>query len=247
MKKVSGLIVLLGICTSYSQVLYNINFDAPAQPANHVVLTGPAPNFVTHIYEGSPMVVPAFGGLVHQPLQFDMVGNQPLFYYDQIELDMPQIHPPAIDVSFDFTSSGLVGSRGRFVMLFDTPSVRNIEFDRFGVIWANQPSVPDTTFGSFTNGETFHFATHLDLVNHQMSVFKNGVLLGTAPFTPADYISDIRFSYGLQTGVGGPDAGGVGIDNILVVAVPEPGSLSFVAGIGAVVWWNVRFNGRKRS
>lgn len=240
MKKLSGFIILLGICSAQSQVLYNINFDG--QPANQVVQTGPAPSNVTDILDGSPMVVPSFGGLAHQPLELNMsISNGPAFYYDQIELAMPQIHPPAIDVSFDFTSSGLVGSRGRFSVVFDTPSVRNIEFNNQGTIFALIPPLPDTTLGSFADGETFHFGAHLDLVNHEMSVFKNGVLMGTAPFIPDNYISDIRFVYGLQSGVGGPDAGGVGIDNILVVAVPEPGYLSFLAvGIGLVAFWKKR-------
>jgi hypothetical protein len=235
MKKLSGLILLLGICTSYSQVLYNINFDG--QPANEVVQTGPAPNNVTSILDGSPTVVPSFGGLMNQPLRLNMsLANGPSFYYDQIQLDMPQIHPPAIDLSFDFTSSGLVGSRGRFAVTFDTPTVRNIEFNNQGTIFAFIPPSPNTTLGSFADGETFHFGAHLDLVNHQMSVFKNGVLMGTSSFSPENYISDIRFIYGLQSGVGGPDSGGVGIDNILVVAVPEPASLSLVAAVLGLVF-----------
>lgn len=229
MKKLLGITtLLLAICHGYSQVLYNVNFDAPAQPANHLVLTGSAPNFVSAIVFGSPMVVPSFGGLAHQPLQFDMAGNDPSFYYDQIQLNLPQVSPPSIDVSFDFSSAGVVGGAGRFVMLFDTPSVRNVVFDTRG-IWVQAPFVPETVFGSFSDGETFHFGAHLDLVNHQMSVFKNGVLLGSAPFSPDDYIHDIRFSFGLKTSDQFPDGGAVGIDNILVVAAPEPGSLSLIA------------------
>lgn len=228
MKKLVALAILLGICSVHSQVLYNINFNSPGQPVNQLVVTGSPPSFVSSIIFGSPTVVPSFGALTDQPLRMDMVGNAPSFYYDQIQLNMPAIHPPAIDLSFDFTSSGVVGGGGGLTVLFDTPTVRNIYFDNQGAISAFSPFVGSTTFGSFADGDEFRFSAHLDLVSHQMSVFKNGVLLGSAPFSPDDYIQDIRFSFGSNFIGGLQDGSAVGIDNILVVAVPEPTSLNLV-------------------
>jgi len=141
----------------------------------------------------------------------------------------------------------VIGGATRLTVLFDTPSVRNIVFDTRG-IWVQEPFVPETAFGSFTDGEAFHFGAHLDLMNHQMSLFKNGILLGTAPFSPDDYIHDIRFSFGLKTSDGIPDGGAVGIDNILVVAAPEPGCASLVAlSFGLAVLWKRRSREQRAS
>lgn len=246
-KKLSGLIVLLGICSGQSQVLYNIHFNGPGQAANQLVVTGSPPTSVSSIVFGSPMVVRSFGALRGQPLRMDMAGNEEPFYYDQIQLNMPAIHPRAINVSFDFTSSGVVGGGGGLTVLFDTPTVRTIDFDNQGVISAFTPFVGDTTFGRFANRREFRFRVHLDLVNHEMRVFKNGVLLGSAPFSPDDYVQDIRFSFGDDFIGGSQDGSAVGIDNIRVravgtddlrvMAVPEPGCLSFVAlGAGLIAW-----------
>src|SRR5260221_521054 len=120
---------LLAAHPAFAQVLYNIDFSAPAQSPNQLVRTGAAPQFVTSIRFGTPTVLPAFGALQDQPLVLDMTGsaNPAPFYYDQIQLNLPRLGS-VLDVSFDFTSSGLIGSQAQLAVVFDTSLVRNVYF-----------------------------------------------------------------------------------------------------------------------
>src|ERR1039458_6189018 len=86
---------LLLICSSaFSQVIYDINFNAPGQSANQLVRVGAAPQYVSQIVYGSPMVLPAFGSLLDQPLVLNMAGNAPAFYYDQLRLNLTRLQSP---------------------------------------------------------------------------------------------------------------------------------------------------------
>lgn len=229
------LVLLLVSQVSPAQVLYNINFNTPDQGVNQLVRTGAAPQYVTSIVYGSPQVVAAFGGLTNQPLCLNMVSNQASFYYDQIRLNLPRLQSPTLDVAFDFTSAGLLGSAAQLAVLFDTPTVRNVYFQNNGVLSLTQPLRAPTSVGSFTDGESFHVDIHVDLAQHQWSLFKDGVLLGSTPFNPDDYIRDIRFSYGLVLGSSTPDGSAVAIDN-LSVTVPEPSAAALLL-LGAGLCW----------
>jgi hypothetical protein len=227
---------LLLICSSaFSQVIYDINFNAPGQSANQLVRVGAAPQYVSQIVYGSPMVLPAFGSLLDQPLVLNMAGNAPAFYYDQLRLNLTRLQSPVLDVAFDFTSRGLIGSQARLAILFDTPSIRDVFFQNDGQIALYSPTLANANVGSFTDGEEFRVGIHVDLANQQWSLSKNGTVLGSAPFTPDDYIQDIRISYGLQLSSGTPDGSSVAIDN-LVVSVPEPASTSSLA-LGICLLW----------
>jgi hypothetical protein len=227
--------ILLIASSAFSQVIYDIDFNAPGQPANQLVRTGAAPQFVSQIVYGSPMVLPAFGSLLDQPLVLNMVGNAPSFYYDQIQLNLPRLQSPVLDVAFDFTSRGLIGSQARLTVLFDTPSVRDVFFQNDGQIALYSPTLGPANVGSFSDGEEFRVGIHVDLAQKQWFLLKNGTALGSAPFTPDDYVQDIRISYGLQLSSGTPDGSSAAIDN-LVISVPEPASAdSFAVGI-CLLW-----------
>jgi hypothetical protein len=213
---------------------------------NQTVRTGSAPGFVSSINFGTPLVVSAFGSLVDQPLRLDMIGNDPSFYYDQIQLNLPQLHPDSMDVAFDFTSSGLIGSHAQLVVLFDTPSVRNIYFGNDGTISLWSPFSTQSTVGNFSNGEAFRFDAHLDFINNRWTMYKNGVLLGGAFFQPDAYVQAIRFSYGIASAGQLPDSSAVAIDNILV-AVPEPAHLAAVLCPAFLFWLVLRNRSRLSS
>jgi hypothetical protein len=217
------LVMFLSACeTVFSQTIYNIDFNAPAQPPNQLVRTGTPPQFVSQINFGSPIVSPSFGSLTDQPLVLNMVSNAPSFYYDQIQLNLTQMPPTTLDVGFDFTSQGLVGSSAQFSVTFDTYSVRDVQFWNNGTISLSLSPFGITNVGTFSNNEEFRVGIHIDLAQHQWSLSKNGSVLGGGAFIPDDYIHDIRFSYGLQSSTGTPDSSAVGIDN-LIVGIPEPG------------------------
>lgn len=192
---------------AFSGILYNINFNG--QPTNQIVMTGTAPQNVSQINFGTPVVVSSFGSLTNRPLVFDNVGGD---FYDQIQLNLLQAYPPSLDLAFDFTSAGLIGSPCRFSVLFDTPRVRNIWFNNDGTISLYIPG-NEIDIGSFTNGEAFRVSSHIDLANHRWSIFKNGALLATVPMQIDDYVRSIRFNYGILNNGG---SGAVAIDNIVV-------------------------------
>lgn len=133
----------------------------------------------------------------------------------------------SLDVSFDFTSLGLIGSLNDFAILFDTPSAQAVWFRNDGQIALQNPGS-----GFFLNGETFRVRIHIDFTLNRWSLYRDGVLLDELYIEPEDYVRSIRFSYGhVLPAPLVPDSSGVAIDNILVV-VPEPGGL-FALGVGA--------------
>jgi hypothetical protein len=218
---------MLVVQLAFSQVLYNIDFNE--QTPNQLVQTGSPPRFVSSINFGSPKVVPMFGPLQHQPLVLDMVGNAAPFYYDQIQLNLPRLSSSTLDTSFDFASSGLVGSQTELAILFDNPQVQNVYFQDDGGIYRTDHFLNPTKVGSFLDGVAYHISIHIDFQQQQWSISENGTLLGTDSYGySASSLQDIRFSYGLVSSISAPDLSAVGLDNVLV-AVPEPSSLALLA------------------
>jgi hypothetical protein len=171
------------------------------------------------------MVVDSFGGLAQQALKFDMVSNDASFYYDQVGLNLSSA-PTVLDLSFDFTSLGLIGagSNRQFTVLFDTPQVVTMSFDSKGNMIAHNFG-PDITVGKFADGETFRCQFHIDIPQHTWSMSTNGVLVSTLNILSSGLaVQDIRFSYGLQSAGGVPDFNAAAaIDNV-IVSIPEPAS-----------------------
>jgi hypothetical protein len=216
--------------TASGQVLYNINFNN--QPANSLVQTGAPPQFISSINFGTPTVVSSFGGLHDQPLRLGLGGTYP-FFYDQVQLNFSNPLGSALDFYFDFTSVGLVGSQASGLFRAIGIGVESVDFDSSGVISAfNGHTVP---LGHFTDNETFRMWLHIDVPNQTCTVYKDGVMLGPGAF-PSHIASDggLRFSYGVNS-FGPRDSSAVAIDNVLLVAVPEPSTLSLAALAGLAV------------
>ena len=226
-KSIAAALIVISASDALAGTLYDINFSAPPQVVNQTVRVGLAPNHPTAIGFGNPTVVPAFGHLTSQPLMFDMVGNGPSFYYDQIGLTIPVFSEPVLLASFDFESRALVGSTAGFAFIFDTPTVRTIRFDNTGHITFNSPS-NSTTLGTFVDGVSGRVTIKVDQSAHTCSVLMGAALLGSAPFVPDSRIANIRLSFGLQSSLGVPDLSAVGIDNFLITTVPEPGTITLL-------------------
>lgn len=206
--------------------MYNINFQSADQMVNHVVTTGPAPDHVSTIWFGTPTVVPAFGSLTDQPLVFNSNGQGPIgggYYYTQIGLTLPYVPLPSVDLSFDLVDTG---PGHTFTVFFDTPSVRDFQFDNGQISFIN-PSLPNANVGNYQMGQPYRFDIHIDYLLNQWSFTENNTLLGVGAFTPDGNLRTIRFNYSAT----GPNLSGTAIDNILVV-VPEPSSLTIVAAVG---------------
>jgi len=227
---------------AHSQVIYDIDFNRLPQVPGIPVVSGTAPHHVSEILWGTPTVESSVGGLTDQPLKLDHSGNNGPFYYDQIQIVMPEIQPSSWDLFFDFTSLGLVGSDSELAVLFDTPAVRNVYFRGDGHIYLYGPTSPyyeETEIGTFSDGEVFRIHVHVDLEGNEWSAYKNGVLLGSTPFfMSGSSLNSIRFSYGLPFGALN-DTSTVGIDNI-IIAIPEPGTSGMLLCGGVLLQLSTR-------
>lgn len=220
------LAVVIGIGVQLgAQTLYDITFSSPTHMVGQTVATGSGSETPTSIPFGSPTVVASFGTLTSQALKFDMTGNSPSFYYDQIQLQLPSISGPVLRLEFDFTSSQLVGSAAHFAILYDTPTVRSVSFDNSGALlvasqghgigWIN------SSFGPFADNTFYRVRIDTDLVNETWSIFLNDQLAGSTAFYPEFAISTIRLGFGLKSALSSPDASAVAIDNLNMTVIPE--------------------------
>ena len=226
MQRVAILALWLMGFTASGQVLYNINFNN--QPANSLVQTGAPPQFISSINFGTPTVVSSFGGLHDQPLRLALGGPRP-GYYDQVQLNFSTPQGSSLDFYFDFTSAGLVGSQAPAFFDVIGLGVDAVYFDSSAGIsaFSNGHTLP---LGHFTDNETFRMWLHIDVPNHTCTVYKDGVMQGSGAF-PSYIANDggLRFNYGVGSISGNPDSSAVAIDNVLLVAVPEPSAISLAA------------------
>lgn len=210
-------------CATRSQVLYDIDFQTPGQGVNQTVQTGSAPQYVSSIVFGNPEVVSSFGGLNNQPLLFSSTGGTQVFagnYYTQIQLNFGIPNPPNLDLSFDFTDSGAGHS---LTLLFDTPEVRNFQFDQGGISFLN-PFFPADNFGTYTMGQVYHFDINVNFQQNDWTFYENGLALGSGAFdASSNVLQSVRFNYDAT----GPNISGTAIDN-LTVTVPEPSQTGLV-------------------
>jgi hypothetical protein len=213
-------------CAGHSLVLYDIDFQTPGQGVNQTVQTGPAPQYVSSIVFGNPEVVSSFGGLTNQPLLF--TGGSLVFgqnYYTQIQLNFGIPDPQTLDLSFDFTD---MGTGHYLTLLFDTPEVRNFQFNQGGISFIN-PSLPTDNFGTYTMGQVYHFDVNVNFQQNDWTFYENGLALGAGTFNASsNVLRSIRFNYDAT----GPNISGTAIDNV-TVTVPEPNLTSLVMAIGA--------------
>jgi hypothetical protein len=222
--------LLISSSVSFSQVLYDVDFND--QPVDQLPIIGVGPNYISGIYPyGSPTVVSSFGGLVDQPLQFQLHGNLgPFRVYDQIELNLRGLDAQQLDLSFDFSSVGFVGYPSTFLtVVFDTPEVRPLQIQSDGTFLLSPYPFSRAGVGAFTDGEVFRMHIHVDLAAQQWSIYKNDEFLDSAPFIPSGSMRTVRISFSSYLA---PGSASVGIDNILFT-VPEPRAtkLILVAGL----------------
>jgi len=230
--------VLTLVLSSAQGQYYNIDFQTPDQPVNHVVQTGAAPDHVSRIWFGTPMVVPSYGALTNQPLLFDSIGEPwgSLYYYTQVQLNLVQ--SPFVDVAFDFVD---VGAGHRFTLLFDTPHVRNFYFDN-GQISFERPSAGVTNIGTYAMGVDYRFDIHIDYALNQWTFMENSAVLASGIFNADDYVHDFRFNYSADS----PGISGTAIDNV-VVTVPEPTVLGAMVMGAAVLLLLMHLDRRKKD
>jgi hypothetical protein len=185
--------------------LYLLDFSSPPHTVGLPPATGadPAPrNTVTSIVSGrmfdTPRVVSSLGALTDQPLKFDSRD----WLYDQIALglsDLPASRVYCIETDVLIEIQGASGpALGRFVILHDTPTIRNIEFIG-GVISAYIPygvtdPYPGTPIGTYELGQVIRVHSEVDLAADAWKIFLDGVLAYSGSFGHARSLYQIRVS-----------------------------------------------------
>ena len=221
---VSVLVVVIVSCVTvfsgnlYATIYYDIDFSSPEHTVGQPPSTGPSITTPSKIVFGQPVVSESLGALENQPLVFNCHGNSPQFYYDQIKLDM-DYGTGFYYTSFDVLTQNLIGSRNRFTILFDTPTVQNITFQNNGKVnlfWRKEIN--------YLDNEPLHFEISMNIAKKQTRIVVNGNKVYKGSFSPKEYLRSIRFSHGLGHGNDPPDYSSfVGIDNIFIADfVPEP-------------------------
>ncbi len=204
--------------TAQLALLYDVDFGRPPHIAGNPPVVGadPAPRKTpTSIQFGDPTVVDAQGAMTQQPCRF---GNGTTGY-DQLKFEVdpsqPSGFPQAYSVYFaemDLLLEPMAGNE-TFKLLFDCPTVNNVEFYPNGDIRLYPTG---GTIGTYTPGVPIHLEVELNFVSTRWSVWLDGGLAYTGPLT-GTYLRAFRFN--LQ----GVDAGNqVALDDLRLYGGPLP-------------------------
>ena len=208
--------LLLSGTLAADEVFYHIKFSGPLNTVGQIPAVGDTTDRVSRISFGSPIVSRELGALTDQPLVFNTAGNQPHYYYDQILLKVRK-EARFYYVAFDLYTQYLIGSPNHFSILFDTPRIRTIRFDRDGMIRAFVPHEPTQDICPFQDISLMHFQMYLDMNQGTWTVFVNDRKAYAGAFNPLEDIHSIRFSLGLESSGSQPYHDTiVGLDNIIV-------------------------------
>lgn len=207
--------------------LYDIDFSSPTHTVGIMPSIGTGVDQISGINSGRPTVESSYAGSDNPSLHFNAASGTS----EQIRLNMGQGYNN-YQISYDFFSTDLSGSDYAFVLLADTPQVRNFSFNGVSGVRYWAPYVLPINGGNFADNTSYHVSIDYDLLLGSVSVSLNGGLLGSRAFeTSGDDIESFRFS--LAQARAGNDlepTASVNLDNILVTSrtpagVPEPSTL----------------------
>lgn len=220
--------LVLAVVSAESQaapvVLYDVNFEAPTHIVGNPPTTGSGPNTPSSIVFGAPVISNNFAALPGQSLVFNTTGNTtPCCFYDQIQFNLGNGYSN-YNVAFDVSTSNYVnaGSGNTFALLFDTPTVQNLYFENNGTIrtFAGGGS---SVIGTFSDNTLLNMNVNVDLLASQWNISMNGTSLFTGTFNASGGdVFNMRYSFG---GAGTTNFDSVGLDNVVVSAVPVPAAV----------------------
>ena len=191
---------LLGFEPAYANSItyYDIDFSTPTHTVGSPPTQGSELDTISSIVFGEPLIESSFGTVASESLVFDTKDNQLPYFYDQIELDLRQ-GSDRYQLSFDLITNNFVntGSSNGFVLLFDTPQIRRIDFNSDGTIGYYYPSQGSEIIGSFSDDTLISMAVDISLVAGTWDIFMNDELLYSGDFAPTgNDVNSIRFSFG---------------------------------------------------
>ncbi len=128
---------------------------------------------------GQVAVVPAGGVLASVALAFNTSGNE-FQIYDQIGYSLHNNGqaPQRVSFAFDLLTVDLIGTNNQFVVLFDTPQVRNVMFTPDGNIEVLNPGPGGSGIvGSFADRQTLAVDMQMDTAANLWELRIGGALL----------------------------------------------------------------------
>lgn len=226
-------------CVS-AQSLFDVDFEAPlheigSEPATGT-LGGP-----TSVVFGSPTVVED-SLLPSQSLEFQLPSSPPsnLNGLEQIRFQLGN-EASIYRVAFDLTFDSLVPAEftgESFTLLFDTPRIQNLNFQRFPgadeitiSVFQPTPNGPSISrnIGTAANGELLQFEIEVDIEAQRWIINEGGTtLLNGDFFVSGDDLESVRFSLSDRNSNGDSR---VLLDNVQFSAIPEPSSLGVLLSI----------------
>ena len=145
--------------------------------------------------------------------------------------------PSQFSISFDLTVLDLAPlsptlDESGFSLLLDTPDVRRLDFKHDGTIAVAGGAVSvfnPLTIGSYQRMELLAVTVNVDLALDEWSTAINGAEIYRGGFGGPTNLFSLRFGLGTRT------PGAAAIDNIVVLAVPEPrAALLLALGLGVL-------------
>ena len=235
-----GLSLLLGLSFSlstqraYALQMFNVDFESPAHTIGALPASGASAG-PTSVNFGSPIVVQD-SILPTQSLEFQLPAAAPSQFpgNEQIEFGLgsgASSYQLSFDLSFDSLIPAEFAGEG-FSVLFDTPTIQNLNFQRFNPngpieisVFQPTPSGPSfsQTIGTASDDELLQFAIDVDVASGRWTIEEGGVtLLDSDFFVFGTDLESIRFSLSDRDNNGDSR---VLLDNVQISAVPEPTGL----------------------
>ena len=225
-KVLTGLIFFCAFEAQAAIILYEETFDAVSSPTYNTVF-------------GVPTVVGAVGPFATHSLEFNSTGNSPTFYYDQIRFPFESPGSPyqgagfdVFSVSFDIYTEDLLGSANQFVILFDTPTVRNLVFTGTGDIEVqNFGPGASGVIGSYIDRQLLSIDILFDIGADQWDILVDNAPVYSDSMN-ASFLRSIRFSHGAHLSNQVDFDATTYVDNILISTpsnISEPASLALLA------------------
>lgn len=245
------LLLIMPLLTTnlYAVMVYNdVDFSSPTHTAGGEPTFSDAIDTPSSSRFGSTLVVPSPTG--NQTLLFNTTGNDPSFYYDQIQFDLEHMQD-TYHLSFDVYTENLIGSRNKFSTFLDP--LGPFGMDNNGSIYFGYPdyTMPApyyTTLATYEDRTLYHIDISCDIPNERKVILIDGQVVADSQggAYPED-IRSARFSLGLYRGGSStpPDnSTNVVIDNILITngfVVPEPASIGLIGLFAVGIWFKRRF------
>jgi hypothetical protein len=182
---VLGLIFSNGL--ALGDVLYDVTFSTPPHTVGEapIVGAGSTPRATVSSNSGSPEVVAQSGLLDEQPVEFDLGFEQVRFDLDDLPLST------SYRVECDLLLNGISDVLSYLRVSFNTPTVRNINFNGSGAVEYFVPPDPPVTFANFELDAIVHLRVDIDLSGDTWTISLDGESLHTGSFGGATAIEQV--------------------------------------------------------